>query len=269
VRRAALVGFLLIAAGSQLALAHGTLAPATQRAQQAFLAALEPMDDVDDLGESVRPPDRWMPPSRRGCRGRGERCNPSRRVPVPHGKDAERAAALGLGTDQAGRRLLVDAPAPEVVEAAGEVEPQLLWPVAGGSYGRGVGRTRERRLRHIAHEGVDIVAPAGTPIRAAASGIVAYADNGISGYGNLVMIVHGDGTTTAYAHCAAAYVFAGQRVQQGQIIGTVGATGLARGAHLHFVWRRGARYRDPMDAFADAPRRGVGRGAVAAIDTAR
>jgi murein DD-endopeptidase MepM/ murein hydrolase activator NlpD len=261
---------LLVAAGSQLALADGTLTPVTRHAGDTLLlAVLEPIPDVDDLGEVVSIPDRWMPPSRRGCRGRGARCNPSRRVPVPHGKDAERAAALGLGTDQMGRKLLAEPPPADVVQAAGEVEPRLLWPVMGGVFGRGVGRTRERRLRHIPHEGVDIVAPAGTPIRAAASGIVAYADNGISGYGNLIMIVHGDATTTAYAHCTAAYVFAGQAVRQGQIIGAVGATGLARGPHLHFEWRRGGRYRDPMDAFADAPRRGLGRGAVAVIDVAR
>ena len=123
-----------------------------------------------------------------------------------------------------------------------------------GRFGRGVGRTRERRIRRIPHQGVDIVAPQGSPILAVNDGVVAYSDNGIHGYGNLVVLVHADGTSSHYAHCHATFVVAGQRVQRGEVIAEVGATGLARGPHLHFEWRSGARYRDPSPRFADRPR---------------
>jgi len=83
------------------------------------------------------------------------------------------------------------------------------------------------------HRGVDIGAGTGTPIYSAAEGEVirAYYSNS---YGNVIMIAHGGGVTTVYAHCSRIYVRDGQRVRQGQSIGAVGSTGLAKGPHLHF-----------------------------------
>ena len=130
---------------------------------------------------------------------------------------------------------------------ASEPAADLLWPVPEGRFGRGVGRTRERRIRRIPHQGVDIVAPQGSPILAVNDGVVAYS--------NLVVLVHADGTSSHYAHCHATFVVAGQRVQRGEVIAEVGATGLARGPHLHFEWRSGARYRDPAPRFTGRPPR--------------
>jgi murein DD-endopeptidase MepM/ murein hydrolase activator NlpD len=90
--------------------------------------------------------------------------------------------------------------------------------------------------------GVDIAAPRGTPIRAAAGGSVVVARNGgwNGGYGNYVVITHANGTQTLYAHMTQTAVGNGQVVAAGQIIGYVGTTGLATGPHLHFEVRGAA-----------------------------
>lgn len=86
------------------------------------------------------------------------------------------------------------------------------------------------------HRGADIPAPAGTPIRAAKSGVVIVSTYG-SSYGNYVTIAHSDGTRTLYAHQSQRAVSAGQTVSQGQVIGYVGSTGSSTGNHLHFeIW---------------------------------
>jgi hypothetical protein len=244
------VVLLLLGCSTHLAFAHATInLPATPAFSGESTTRVVTKPESAESFEFAREPASWMPPSRRGCRGTA-RCNPSRRVPLPSAKDAERAASLGLGDDHTARLLLSEPPRPEWVAAVGTPpSSEMLWPVSEGHFGRGVGRTRERRLRGIPHQGVDIVAPEGADIRAVNDALVAYSDNGIHGYGNLVILVHADGTTTHYAHCSAAFVVAGQRVRRGEIIARVGATGLARGAHLHFEWRSGLHYRDPMSRF--------------------
>ncbi len=86
------------------------------------------------------------------------------------------------------------------------------------------------------HNGIDFSAPHGTPIAAADSGVVVEARY-IRGYGNTVIIDHGGGVATLYAHCSAILVSEGQTVQRGQIIARVGSTGYATGPHLHFEVR--------------------------------
>ena len=84
-----------------------------------------------------------------------------------------------------------------------------------------------------AHEGIDLAAPMGAPIIAPASGVirsVGYA----AGYGNTFEIDHGNGIITKFAHCSRILVRAGQSVARGQLIATVGSTGLATGPHLHY-----------------------------------
>ncbi len=106
------------------------------------------------------------------------------------------------------------------------------------------------------HPGLDLGAAAGTPIRAAREGVVRFAgDRG--GYGKIVILDHGDGTETRYAHCQRLDVAEGTRVSEGQVIAAVGSTGRSTGPHLHFEVRvKGApvdprtftgRLRNPLD----------------------
>lgn len=95
------------------------------------------------------------------------------------------------------------------------------------------------------HTGIDFGAASGTPIRAAAAGRVVQA-GAMSGYGNVVVIDHGGGLATLYAHQSRVAVAAGTQVQAGQVIGYVGATGYATGPHLHFEVRINGTPVDPM-----------------------
>jgi len=96
------------------------------------------------------------------------------------------------------------------------------------------------------HPGLDIADPEGTPIAAAKDGVVVSAGpNG--GYGNFVVIDHGGGFATAYAHQSRLAVSEGQQVSQGQTIGYVGSTGFSTGNHLHFEVRVGGTAQNPRD----------------------
>ena len=112
---------------------------------------------------------------------------------------------------------------------------KMLWPVDGkiSSY---FGIRGKRK-----HEGIDIPMPAGTPIRAARNGVVARTGNnstpGFRGYGNFVLLDHGGGLQTFYAHCLSVAVVPGQRIMQGQVLAYVGNTGRSTGDHLHFEVR--------------------------------
>jgi murein DD-endopeptidase MepM/ murein hydrolase activator NlpD len=97
------------------------------------------------------------------------------------------------------------------------------------------------------HEGVDFPAPTGTPVRAAQGGKVLIAGWSSGGYGNMIVIDHGNGLDTRYAHLSSMSVRAGQSVSQGQTIGAVGNTGDSRGAHLHFETRVNGVARNPMN----------------------
>ncbi len=95
------------------------------------------------------------------------------------------------------------------------------------------------------HEGVDILAERGTPVRAAAYGLVIYAGDGMRGYGNAVVLDHGEEITTLYGHLDRIQVQSGDVVAPGQRIGTVGDTGNATTPHLHFELRVGSDAVDP------------------------
>ena len=101
-----------------------------------------------------------------------------------------------------------------------------------------------------AHLGVDYAAPSGTPVSAAADGVVAFS-GWLGGYGRTVRIRHANGYETLYGHLSRAVVRPGQRVTQGERIGAVGATGLATGPHLDYRMRRDGRFVDPLRM--DAP----------------
>ena len=104
------------------------------------------------------------------------------------------------------------------------------------------------------HTGTDIAAPEGTPILAAADGIVTIANstNLRHSYGYYVKLQHEDGYETLYAHCSALCVTAGQEVQQGEVIGFVGSTGDSTGNHLHFEVREDGVRVDALNYFQES-----------------
>jgi murein DD-endopeptidase MepM/ murein hydrolase activator NlpD len=120
----------------------------------------------------------------------------------------------------------------------------------GHAVGRVTSQFGERRDpftgEHRAHHGIDFAAPAGTPIRAAADGVVRFAGKR-GGYGNVVIVEHADGTETRYAHCKELSVQRGAAVSAGENIATVGSTGRSTGPHLHFELRRGGEAVDPKE----------------------
>jgi hypothetical protein len=94
------------------------------------------------------------------------------------------------------------------------------------------------------HGGVDYAAPTGSAVRAVGDGWVQFA-GWQNGYGNVVQVAHGNDKQTLYAHLSRIEVKQGQRVEQGQRVGSVGATGWATGPHLHFEFRVHGQHQDP------------------------
>lgn len=140
-----------------------------------------------------------------------------------------------------------------LAEVGGGAKHSLQWPVPAGVRGRGFGYVRRAAIGGRLHRGVDIPAEVGAAVVATNRALVVYADNGVHGYGNLVVLLHADDTRTLYAHLDRAYVVAGQRVERGERIGDVGRTGLTRAPHLHFEWRRRAVPRNPRRRFVGKP----------------
>jgi murein DD-endopeptidase MepM/ murein hydrolase activator NlpD len=130
-------------------------------------------------------------------------------------------------------------PAPARASSAQAKEVRLRWPVRGVLYSRYGVRQGQR------HDGIDIAAPEGTAVGAAASGTVVYS-GAQSGYGSIVIVRHEGGLLTLYAHASALLVRQGDRVEAGQPIARVGKSGRTSGPHLHFEVREGTRPRNPL-----------------------
>jgi murein DD-endopeptidase MepM/ murein hydrolase activator NlpD len=129
--------------------------------------------------------------------------------------------------------LLLDAARARDTDARGFIE-QASWPVIGpisGVYGSQRILNGEPRTPH---RGVDVAAPAGTPVGAMAQGVVSLAETDMYFTGGTVMLDHGHGLHSIYVHLDEVRVTVGQQLRQGQTLGTVGATGRATGPHLHW-----------------------------------
>jgi lipoprotein NlpD len=130
------------------------------------------------------------------------------------------------------------------------VAPALRWPLTtlhilvGSPFGARWGKP---------HEGIDLPAPVGTPVFAAADGRVVYAGAAVRGYGNLIVLKHAGDLLTAYAHNSVLLVSQGQAVRCGDRIALVGQSGHATGPHLHFEVRSGQIPRDPMSYLPPLP----------------
>jgi murein DD-endopeptidase MepM/ murein hydrolase activator NlpD len=117
-------------------------------------------------------------------------------------------------------------------EPAAGAEVYFAWPIEGM-----ISRGFEQNGQHR-HDGIDILAPKDTPIRAAAEGEVLFSDWGPGGYGRMVILRHSNGLVTLYAHNERNLVQVGQIVRQGDQIATVGKTGRATTYHIHFEIRQ-------------------------------
>lgn len=122
-----------------------------------------------------------------------------------------------------------------------------IFPVAGVLSSRfTTSRFHPIHHRALPHEGIDISAPQGTPILAAANGTVTFAGwNG--GFGNLVEVDHGNGYVTRYGHASKILVRRGQKVTRGEVVAHVGSTGISNAPHLHYEVRVGGAAVNPMN----------------------
>ncbi|HMO02891.1 MAG TPA: M23 family metallopeptidase [Oligoflexia bacterium] len=127
----------------------------------------------------------------------------------------------------------------------------LVYPLMDTKVASDFGKRRHpiaRAVKH--HNGIDLAAPYGSPVRAVKEGIVIFADF-YGAYGNLVTIKHGPATTTHYGHLMKIKVKPGQKIKAGDIIGLVGSTGLSTGPHLHFEIRVNGKPHDPRRVIPD------------------
>ncbi|MDZ3836950.1 MAG: M23 family metallopeptidase [Rhodospirillales bacterium] len=125
----------------------------------------------------------------------------------------------------------------------------FIWPVEGtllSAFGPKPGKRF--------NDGVNIAAPAGTPVRAAASGVVIYTGNELRSFGNLILIRHAGGWSSAYAHTETVRVRRNQRVEKGAVIAAVGRSGSVACPQLHFELRREAKAVDPFAVVEGRPR---------------
>ena len=119
------------------------------------------------------------------------------------------------------------------------------WPVRGriiGKFGP--------RANGTNNDGINLAVPEGTKVKAAESGVVAYAGNELKGYGNLVLIRHSNGWVSAYAHNAKLLVKRGDKIRRGQVVARAGTTGSVAQPQLHFELRKGSKPVDPLKYMA-------------------
>jgi murein DD-endopeptidase MepM/ murein hydrolase activator NlpD len=154
---------------------------------------------------------------------------------IPEGPDGPRGARAGLHIPEFGAK------------AEGAAKGALDWPLRGVLYARFGKKSGDP------HDGIDLAAPAGTPVKTAAEGQVLYAGEQ-RGYGNIVIIEHPGGLVTVYAHNRDVRVNSGQKVRRGQVVATVGESGRTSGPHLHFEVRKDAVPVDPMHYLGPIPR---------------
>lgn len=125
---------------------------------------------------------------------------------------------------------------------------RFIWPVpqfykVSSHFGKRGGKN---------HDGIDIPAPKGTPIVAVDNGVVVYSDNGIRGYGNMIVIAHTDDIFTVYAHNRSNKVDKGDSVKKGEKIAEIGNTGRSTGPHLHFEIRVKNKVRNPAQFLSNS-----------------
>ena len=162
---------------------------------------------------------------------------------IPSAREAQSSSSARPPVERTSgtsRAPVASIPAPQEDHDASPTLMSIAWPLDGRITG-GFGQ----RTQHHHHDGIDIDGVRGEEVHAVAAGVVVR--SGSDGkYGKTVVIDHGNGLTTLYAHASRLLVREGDEVEQGETIAEVGATGNARGTHLHFEVRRDGRPVDPI-----------------------
>jgi murein DD-endopeptidase MepM/ murein hydrolase activator NlpD len=216
------------------------------RVDEDDLVAMNRLRDRDDLfaGQMLKIP----------AYGRLARHAPTPRTRTAHAKTPPRAAPARKPAASSTRVAQAPAPASKpathtrpvqsavarIPTVAQRADAQFAWPLDGVILSSFGARNNGER-----NDGINIACAGGEEIRAAADGVVTYVGNELKGYGNLILIKHDNGYTTAYAHADQITVRKGERVKQGQVIATAGATGDVDEPQLHFELRRGVTPVDP------------------------
>jgi len=163
----------------------------------------------------------------------------------------DRAAAFKINIDDliTGAEPAVPVPRrPAAAPPASGGAPRFDWPLQGTMLS-GFGPKAGGRF----NDGVNLKASAGDPVHAAADGVVAYAGDAVTGFGNLILVKHGDGWVSAYGHNAVLLVARGEQVRRGAVIARAGATGMVDTPQLHFELRRGRIAVDPLKLLPRQP----------------
>ena len=216
-----------LTAGQLLAL------PATR---QPDMASPPPLPEPRPSRQAARvvPSERPRPPARETVAAVRETAPPvSAEAPAPPASATPEVRSAATAEQKA--------PAP-ALQPPPRGASRFMWPVRGrviSDFGPGEGG------RH--NDGINIAAPRGAPIIAADNGVVAYVGAELPGFGNLLLIRHAGGWTTAYAHADRLLVSRGDIVRRGQTVATIGKTGDVDRPQLHFEIRRGSRAIDPRD----------------------
>lgn len=168
---------------------------------------------------------------------------------IEHAQDELEAAAAAVDEEIARLEREMASQISDVTSESG-----YLWPLSGYTNLSSLyaGRIDPFTGRPATHSGIDIPAPRGTPIMASKSGVVITSAYNSGGYGQYVVISHGDGDSTLYAHMVqnSQTVSVGDTVSQGQVIGQVGTSGRSTGYHLHFEIRENGSRIDPVNRFS-------------------
>lgn len=162
------------------------------------------------------------------------------RAPAAGDRPAQRSAPAGTAATTTA--------APKPVPAPAAFASAFSWPLNGRILSR-----FGPKQGGLHNDGINIAATQGATVRAAAPGVVAYAGDGLKGFGWLILIKHGDGWVTAYAHNEAVLVQRGDTVRAGEPIARAGATGSVDRPQLHFEIRNGRRAVDPLKHLPPSP----------------
>ncbi len=169
---------------------------------------------------------------------------------IPGAKEQQAVQGFDAPEPEAPPRVATSSAAPEKkpprTVAVGKGSGVLQWPLRGVLYARFGKKGKE------AHDGIDLAAPAGLPVKTAASGSVLFAGEQ-KGYGLIVIVEHDGGLITLYAHNRDLRVKTGQKVREGQVVATVGDSGRTSGPHLHFEVRKDGVPVDPLDYLGPVP----------------